>query len=294
MRQVRPPGIAGWGPLRVVVCLVGAAVTAVATGAIVGSTSRSPDAEAEVISAARLSLVAQTAMVSIAGTMRSGADVVAFSMRGSIDFVHHDDELHGTTVDDGNEVVDGVTLVDGTIYEQVPDVAQRDPGKAWVSTDASTLASQTRGTSNGGPAGDPTLWLSALARRGNVVAPVGTVKIDGDSVRGYAVTLDPAGIEIQTDQSRTATSNAPRAAVTKASSEVDVDAFGHVLRQRIAIDQTIGDHRVTIRTQFAYSHYGATVSINAPPAAQVVPLRSYLQMAKPSARVVVLHTKAGT
>jgi hypothetical protein len=291
MRQVRPAGTSGWGPLRVVACLVGAATTAVVTGVVVGSGSRGSDAQAEVISAARLSLAAQTAMVRTSGTMRSGADAVAFSMQGSVDFVHHDDQLRGTTVDDGNAVIDGVTVVNGVVYEQVPDVAQLDPGKAWVAAGVSDLASQTRGTSSGGPAGDPSLWLSALAREGNAVSPVGTTIVDGASVNGYAVTLDPASIEHQmTHQTGTSSSDPPGAAVTRASSEVDVDPLGHVVRQRIAIDETMGDHVVTIRTEFVYSHYGAAVSISAPPAAQVVPLSSYLRMAKPGAELVVLRT----
>ena len=79
------------------------------------------------------------------------------------------------------------------VYEGLPQIARLAPGKSWVSVDISSLQ-QTVGKRVGWARSETIRWRRSTPwpSRGNTVDPIGPSTINGQSVQGYTVILNPA------------------------------------------------------------------------------------------------------
>jgi hypothetical protein len=289
----RRPGVRpiAWG--------VGAAVLAAAAlGVVLGSPGEGSGAQAVVIDAAGVSLAARTAGVSAVGSIRSGGLTEGYSMTGSVNFVSDADSLTGTETEADEQLELHVVSLGGLTYEEFPEIARVDPGKNWVSLDPASVAALSQGSSAGGPAGDLGVWLQVLTGHANSVRALGSSTVGGSPVRRYAVTFPPAVIDAAIRQAGVdGSSSAAALSVTHADATVSVDVAGRLTREAISIVENAGPaspkasvRATTIRTVFAFDHFGRPVSIQPPPAGQVIPFTTFLQLSSAGVQTVAART----
>jgi hypothetical protein len=278
----------------------GAVIVAAAVGVALGSGGVGGSAAQTVVAAAaRASLDGRTATVAAVGTIRSGGLTEGYSMAGSAEFDTDADHLQGTEVEAGARLPLEVVTVGGLTYESFAEIARVDPGKTWVSLDPASVAASSQGSTAGGPAGDLGVWLEVLTGSASSVRQVGGSVVRGAPVRQYQVTIPPAVIDAAIRQAGLdgPSSAVTAVSVTSARATVSVDGAGHVARESLVIVeragpalQRTGVRTTTIRTRFDFGHYGARVSIQPPPAGQVVPFATFLQMASAGVQTLAART----
>jgi hypothetical protein len=175
----------------------------------------------------------------------------------------------------------------GAVYEQVPGLAQVVPGKSWLSVDLSSLGASAGQNPSALATGDnPTAMLRILAQQGNTVVPLGSSTINGVSVQGYSVTLDPTAIKNKIAQDKLPSWMADALShlnIGDANLDVYVDGSGLLRRFRLSLSETVPSAgTVRVDESLDFSDYGTTVTVTAPPPDQVVSLQQFLAQANAS------------
>jgi hypothetical protein len=124
--------------------------------------------------------------------------------------------------------------------------------------------------------------LRALAQQGNTVTPIGPSTINGQSVQGYTVILNPA-VERQEMEQANLPASMKRAVFGSGSETVYLDGAGNLVRVTAAITEADGAAgTLQIQESYDLSDYGVPVSIVAPPADEVLPFDQFILLAKDS------------
>ncbi len=156
-----------------------------------------------------------------------------------------------------------------------------------MSLDLSSLQSAGAQSSSTFSAGDnPTAMLRLLAQQGNTVVPLGSSTVDGTSVQGYAVTLDPAAIKAELANAKLPswmTAALSQVDIERTSMKVYVDASGLLRRVGFDITESASSAKVDVDESLDFSDYGAPVSVSAPPADQVASFEQFIQQAQAAA-----------
>lgn len=260
-----------------------AAVLVIVTGLVV-ALSGGKDAEAVVVGAVTSTMADRTAHITMTGTTSVGSDHVTIVGTGAIDFGRNAMAITASSEVAGAPAQVRVDYVGGTVYESIPGLDQVVPGKSWVSIDLSSLSRVGAQDPDAlGAGSNPTAILRVLGEEGNTVVPLGPSTVDGVSVQGYAVTIDPSAIK-----QRLAHASLPswmQSLLSKvdfrtASVKVYVDGNGQLRRYTTVMSESVGSAGpVTMDVSMDLTDYGAPVTVTAPPADQVMSLQQLLQMA---------------
>jgi len=259
-------------------------VAAVASGAVVLTGGKS--AQAAVVDSVNSTMADRTAHVDMNLAVDTPSGTVTGTGTGDIDFTQNAMQLQLAVGVAGQNIDMQAVYVAGSVYEQIPGIDQLIPGKSWISLDLSSLQSAvgSQGTSAFGTGDNPTALLRLLAQQGNNVVALGPSTVDGTSVQGYEVTLDPAAVKGELAHAKLPSW------MTAALSEVDtptttlkvfVDGSGLLRRFSLGLDETVASAgKVAVDESLDFSRYGAPVSVSAPPADQVASFEQFLQEAQ--------------
>jgi hypothetical protein len=183
----------------------------------------------------------------------------------------------------GHQVDEQAIYLGGMVYEGIPQIAQVDPGKSWLSLDLTSLQ-QSVGQGSSPLEGNPLAMLHALAQQGNTVVDQGPTIWDGRSVERYTVTVDPAVVQGEMEKA-----NLPdwmKQVVSQVSVKGDslvvyIDGAGDLAGETVATSETVGTKTVAVHESYDFSDYGTPVAaITAPPADQVVSFDDFLKLAE--------------
>jgi hypothetical protein len=247
----RRRALAGLAALFAAVCVAVSLVVAL------GGT----DAQAAVINAVNSTMADKTAQATFTGTVESDGQTVIVNGTGDFDFTRSAVGLEVSANAEGQQVKTEELFIGGTLYVQTPGLAQAEPGKTWISVDLSALTNSTAAGSTGaiGSGGNPAANLQLLAQEGNTVTPLGSSTVDGVTVQGYAVTVNPAVINSQLAQD-----NLPSwMRQTLSNVNFGTTSFKVFI---VSVGETID-----------FSDYGAPVDIQAPPPDQVLDFSQFAQ-----------------
>jgi hypothetical protein len=270
---------------RVLVAVSAIVALAIVGGVLAAVIGAPPNADAAVISAVDHALGDKTALVSMNENVTAAGKSVSFSGTGAFDFSQNAMQIdlggsvNGQTVD-----VDAVYL-GGVVYENIAGISQLAPGKSWLSLNLSSLTQGATTTGTSGLGDDPIAALSALAQQGATVVDLGPSTVDGQSVEGYSVTLNPATIQSEIQKAkfpawmRSAVSSI---AVNSTSEKVFINGNSLVQVSIASSVNTSTSGTVTLNESLDISDYGTPVSITVPPADQVIPFSQYLKLAAAS------------
>jgi hypothetical protein len=260
---------------------VGAVAAVVVLGVVLGVTLRTgPDADAAIVSAVNSAIGQKSAHATISGSVQLQGRTAALTGTGSYDFTDNAVQLSVNIGVDGQQESLQLIYLGGTVYEGLPQIARLAPGKSWVSVDISSLQHTVGESGVGQIGGDPVAALRALAQQGNTVSSIGPSTIDGQSVQGYTVILNPA-VERREMEQANLPASMKRAVFGSGSETVYLDGAGNLVRVTAAITEADGTAgTVQIQESSDLSDYGAPVSIVAPPADEVLPFDQFLQLAK--------------
>ena len=233
------------------------------------------DAQAVVINAVNSTMADKTAQATFTGTVESDGQTVTVNGTGDFDFTRSAVGLDVSANAEGQQVKTEELFIGGTLYVQTPGLAQAEPGKTWISVDLSALTNSTAAGSTGaiGSGGNPAANLQLLSQEGNTVTPLGSSTVDGVTVQGYAVTVNPAVINSQLAQDnlpswmRQTLSNVNFGTT---SFKVFIDSHGLLRRESITMQESSNAQSVSVGETIDLSDYGAPVNIQAPPPGQVL------------------------
>jgi hypothetical protein len=262
------------------------AVVALVVGVLVATIGSTPNADAAVITAINSAMGQKTAHVTVTGTVVVAGQTEQVTGTGGFDFAASAEQMNLNVQTDGQTVGLQVVSLGGIIYEEIPGISQLAPGKDWVSIDLSSLQQTADQSAAGQLGGNPIATLHALAQQGNTVTVLGPSVIDGTSVQGYSVTMDPALVKreiSQADLPAWMKKAASTVTIGNAAQTVYLDGAGNLVRLGSTVNESTGrTGPFKVQESMDFSDYGAPVSIPNPPADQVIPFNQYLQLANQS------------
>jgi hypothetical protein len=262
------------------------AVVALVAGVLVATIGSTPNADAAVITAINSAMGQKTAHVSVTGTVAVAGQTEQLTGTGGFDFAANAEQMNLNVQTVGQTVGVQVVSLGGTIYEQIPGLSQLASGKDWVSIDVSSLQQNADRSAASQLGGNPIATLHALAQQGNSVTALGPSVVDGTSVQGYSVTMDPAVVKrelSQADLPAWMKKAASTVTIGNASQTVYLDDAGNLVRLGSTINESAGSAgSIKVQESMDFSDYGAPVSVSSPPADEVIPFNQYLQLANQS------------
>jgi hypothetical protein len=275
--------------------LVGAGITLAAVIALVaglvgtsGSSRTTTSSGNAVLTSAQTTLAAKTADLHMNIAMQiPGAGPITATGDGTIDFANNASQIAVRYT--GRSQLDGMQLtevfVGQSLYLSMPQISQLVPGKSWLSEPVSASGSITPGSSN------PAAMFQMLTNEGNTVTALGPSTIDGESVQGFRVVINPATLD-----NGLAHADLPPSVVQQVKSmfgaagiqmSVFVGNDTHLLRRiTFSMHLTVQSTSVSAQATEDISDYGTPVSISAPPASQVVSMQQFEQTAGAAAGAV--------
>jgi hypothetical protein len=228
----------------------------------------------------------KTAKISFTMDVGGGGMTVNASGTGGIDFSQNAMQLDLSMDAQGQSLELQMEYLGGMIYESLPQIAEVEPGKSWVSMDLSSMTSASGSGASGSLSaqGNPAEMLRMLSQRGNTVTPIGASTVNGVAVQGYAVTIsaDKIRSELNTvpDWLRSAASAVGFKSIDY---KVYIDDQGLLRRTTISMGMTAEGTAVTMDESLDFSDYGSSVNVSAPPADQVISLQQFAQDAQQTA-----------
>ncbi len=266
--------------------MVGAAVAVVAIVAVLVATVGSgSNADAAIVTAVNSAIAQKGAHITFTGTVTTAGQTESLSGTGDVDFTNNAMQLAMDVDAGGQQEQVQLLYVESTIYEGLPQIAQLAPGKSWVSLDFSSLTQSSAGGA-GQLGGNPLAALHALAASGNAVRSIGTSTVDGQSVQGYAVTLNRQAIEgaLKSGKVPEWVSHAlAQIHSVGATEDVYLDGAGKLVRVSSSLVESVKSAgSVDVQASYELSDYGTPVSITAPPASEVLSLSQFLQLSSGS------------
>jgi hypothetical protein len=248
---------------------------------------RGKSADAAVSDAVNSALASRTADLDISGSGGAAGSTFSLSGTGAIDFGQNALQMSLKISGGPEQITEQAIYLNKTIYLNLGnEVGQVLPGKSWLSLDLSQLTqgSAAKSLGNGGSlGGDPAAALQVLAQNGNKATDLGSSTINGVSVEGYAVQVDPA--VIKADLAR---ANLPawlQEAVKSVRNpnvtyKVYVDGSGQLAPMTTDTTETVSGMAVNGGVTMDFTNYGAAVNVTAPPAGEVATFQSFLQAAQ--------------
>jgi hypothetical protein len=262
------------------------AVVALVVGVLVATIGSTPNADAAVITAINLAMGQKTAHVNVTGTMAIAGQTEQLTGSGGFDFAANAEQMNLNVQTAGQTVGLQVVSLGGSIYEEIPGLSQLAPDKDWVSLDVSSLQQTADRNAASQLGGNPIATLHALAQQGNAVTVLGPSVIDGTSVQGYSVTMDPAVAKqelARSDLPDWMKKAASTVTIGNASQTVYLDGAGNLVRLGSTVDESAGRAgSLKFQESMDFSDYGTPVSISGPPADEVIPISQYLQLVNQS------------
>jgi hypothetical protein len=222
------------------------------------------DAAAAVRAAARKSVSAGSEHVSIAATATANGQTVTLAGAGDFDSKSGRGTLHANVTLGGiraaiDEVLDG-----STAYVGSPLLASFLPaGKSWLKVDLAAAGKAFGIDTSVLRAQDPGVALAQLKALRNV-RRVGSATIGGAAVTRYRGTVDVAKLP-QGSAGLLAATGAKLGPV-----DVWVGVDGYVRRERLSTRTTSSGSTARTTVTTTLSHYGESVLVTVPPAAQAV------------------------
>jgi hypothetical protein len=271
------------GKRRVVTVLVALVAAVTATGLVLVA-GGGKSAEAAVIESVNSTMADGTAHVSVNLAVKAPNATVTGTGTGVIDFGQSAMQLQMTLGLPGQQIQMQALYIAGSIYEQIPGIATLIPGKSWISLDLSSVAGSSGQSSSALGTGDnPTAMLRVLAQHGNRVVPLGSSTINGTTVHGYVVTLDPTALRARLAQANLPTwmsTALSHVNIQNTTAKVYIDDTGLLRRFAMYMTQTVAAQTVSVDESVDFSGYGTPVNVSAPPPDQVATFSQFLQKAQ--------------
>jgi hypothetical protein len=264
-----------------VVGVAALAVVALVGGVLIENHGSGSDADAAIVKAADGALAGKSAHVAVTGTIQAGATTVTATGTGSVDFTTSAMDMDMDVNESGQQIDEQVIYLGGMVYEGIPQIAQVDPGKSWLSLDLTSLE-QSAGQGTSPLEGNPLAMLHALAQQGNAVVDQGATTWNGQSVERYTVTVNPAVVQGKMEKA-----NLPdwmKQVVSQISVKGDslvvyINGAGDLAGETVTTSETVGAKTVAVHESYDFSDYGTPVAaITAPPADQVVSFDDFLKL----------------
>jgi hypothetical protein len=248
---------------------------------------RAKSADAAVADAVNSALASKTADLVLSGSGGAAGSTFALSGSGAIDFGHNAMQMSLKVSGGPEQITEQAIYLDKTMYLNIGnEVGQILPGKSWLSLDLGQLTQGNGATSLGNASSlgsDPAAALRALGQNGNTATDLGSSTVNGVQVEGYSVHIDPAAIKADI-----AKENLPawmQQAVKSVSNpnvtyKVFVEGPGQLARMTTDTTATVRGLTVNEGVTMDFTHYGAMVSVTAPPAGEVASFESFLKAAQ--------------
>jgi hypothetical protein len=244
---------------------------------------RGKSADAAVADAVNSALASHTADLVVNGSGGAAGSDFTMSGTGAIDFGQNAMQMSLKISSGPEQITEQAIYLDKTIYVNPGnEVGQVLPGKSWLSLDLGQLTqgSAAKSLGNGGSLStDPAAALRVLGQNGNTATDLGSSSVNGVHVEGYAVHVDPAAIKAEI-----AKENLPawlQQALKNVSNpnvnyKVYVDDSGRLARLTTDTTETVSGLAVTEGVTMDFIHFGAPVSVTAPPAGEVATFETFL------------------
>jgi hypothetical protein len=268
----------GWSPLALLAAgTTAAAALGVATGGSVVPGAGMVPADF-VVSSTQETLAQHTADLVVSGRVSGAGTDVSITGTGQVDFASNSLTADISTGTSGTSVSSREVVADGNVYVGLTidgmSMSQLTGGADWVSI---LVPDQNATTALGTGSVNPLNEIQFLERKGATVVPLGTSVIDGDVVSGYSVTPTRAE-ESQIVQQEISSGEVPASQQQQVlnglnelgtlTCDVWFDSSGLLRRESVIVGG--GSSGVSGQVDFTYQNYGVPVSIEAPPASDVI------------------------
>ncbi|MBW1604545.1 hypothetical protein JJV70_21055 [Streptomyces sp. JJ66] len=205
----------------------------------------------------------ESATFTLKSVTEAGSEKVEASGEGMLDFASGESEM--TITAEGTEIEQRV--VDGVLYQKLPQDQTPASGKPWVKIDLAELA-QTQGVNGGSQPNNPAATAEfAKAISEEDVKELGSEEIEGVNTTHYRVEIDVAELE-QGEQLRKTLGEA-------IPMELWLDEDGLIRRQQLELtvrppegasqSASAAPDQATVRTVMTFSDFGTDISVEAPP-----------------------------
>jgi hypothetical protein len=246
---------------------------------------RNTSADAAVALALTSTLANKTADLTVTGNVGVGSAGVDVTGTGAVNFTQNAAELALNTSVHGNQVTENEVTVGDTIYLNLGAlVSQEVPGKSWISLDLGQLnqggSASPLGIGGGLSTNNPAAILKILGQRGNTVTGLGQSTINGTTVQGYEVEVNPADVRAEI-----AAAHLPswmqQSVSTSGNLDISYKVFigGNGTLYRLTTDLAVPVDGQSLNGVISmdFSNFGTPTTIAAPPAEQVAPYQAFLQ-----------------
>jgi hypothetical protein len=275
----------GRNPRRTALTLLSAALAAIViAGGCFLAVGRNADADAAVADAVSSALTSHSADMTISGSGSAAGALFSMTGSGVMDFTNNALQMQMTVSEGSQQMTEQAIYLNKVAYVSLgSEISRIVPGKSWVSLDLSQLSSGS-GTGSLGSGeslgSDPSTALRALSQEGNTANDLGPSTVDGVAVQGYAVHLDGATVEKEL-----AGEQLPpwmqQAMKSVTNPDVDyrvyVNGAGQLARLTTSVTESVNGQGVAESVMLDFSHYGAPISVSAPPSDQVIPFQTFLK-----------------
>jgi hypothetical protein len=184
----------------------------------------------------------------------------------------------------GSERIGEVVVSDGSkVYVHIDggSIGKVAAGKSWISVPIGQ--SEAASVTGGGGASDDAAILRVLSATGNDVSDLGSSRVNGNVVHLYSVHLTRSQINRDIAQERLpqfvrqeiALIHIPALTYTLA-----INGANQLTRMTSTLRIRADGQQIVEDIAEGYSRYGTHVTVTAPPAHEVIPLETYLQLAQ--------------
>ena len=248
----------------------------------------STDAAAQVELGARTTLAAQTAALTISGSITANGESIPVTGSG---YANLSTDLEDVTLSfsDAGTALNETELTDGTnLYMQISEngqnvISQLLPGKDWLSLPLTTNSSEL-----GSGAPNILTQLQVLTQQGNTVVPLGSSTINGVNVTGYQVTFSQSAMSAAANRVKGLTgaeSQAVQAVVKDFTKnppvlKVWLDANHLLQREEVSISMSASGGAVAADVIIDFSDYGTPITVSVPAASDVGSYSDFLTAAQ--------------
>jgi hypothetical protein len=239
-----------------------------------------------VTKAAQQTLAEHTADFTMSATVQSGGQTMAMSGNGQIDLANGSMSFNAGATGAGGSVAEDVLDVGGNSYLKLTVNGHSPPlsgGRQWIETPFTATSAGSFATAS------PDSALELLSQQGARVTPLGTQNIGGQACRGYSVIPSTEAMQAGAKQefAKIGLSTAETSAALQAVQDVQPPTitawFGTKtnLTCQVTLSVQFGPPTSSssggVQSELTFTHYGAPVTITAPPATDTVSVQQYLQ-----------------
>jgi hypothetical protein len=270
--------LVAWSPLALLAAgtAAAAALGVAAGGPVVPGAGMVP--ADFVVSSTQETVAQHTADLVVSGKISGSGEDIAISGTGQVDFASNSATLNLSMGASGTSLTTREVVVNGNVYVDLTvdgiGMSQLTGGADWVSI---PIPDQNASSAFGTGSVNPLSKIQFLEEKGATVVPLGTSVIDGDVVSGYSVTPSRSE-ESEVIQREIDAGEIPAADQQQVLDELNqlgaltcnvwFDSSGLLRRESVTIGG--GASGVSGQVEFTYVNYGTPVSVQAPPASDVI------------------------